>query len=187
VPEKIKGWASIAKYMGQPTATVQHWAKSGMPVTRDGRSVVASPEELNKWLGHESGRQTKILTNETDLSALLKHGLKDARAGRKRSSAKQPDNRRPRQRKLPPPKPAPQRYSPALPLSQVESRVSGMEKRIAQLQEIMKSLQPADRRKTSSEIKALKSAIAHYTAGLDIESDLSGIPKQDTRPDGHSS
>lgn len=176
MPEgKIKGWADIAKYMGQSTSTVQQWAKSGMPVSREGRSVIASPEELRTWLGHESGHQlTQILTNESDLSALLKHGLRDARASRKADSAKQPVSRRRPDRKLPALKPEPPRYSPALPLSQVESRVAGLEKRIAQLEEIMKSMPASDKRTNSSEIKSLRSAIAHYRAGLQIERELSG-------------
>jgi hypothetical protein len=41
VEDKLKGWANIAKYMGQSTSTVQHWVKSGMPVAREGRSVSA--------------------------------------------------------------------------------------------------------------------------------------------------
>jgi hypothetical protein len=36
-PETLKGWQQIAKFLGQPVATAQRWAKSGMPVTREGR------------------------------------------------------------------------------------------------------------------------------------------------------
>ncbi|PYX04600.1 MAG: hypothetical protein DMG85_17235 [Acidobacteria bacterium] len=28
----LKGWQQIAKFLGQPVATSQRWAKSGMPV-----------------------------------------------------------------------------------------------------------------------------------------------------------
>jgi len=33
-----------------PNSTAQRWVKEGMPVRREGRNVVASPEELNQWL-----------------------------------------------------------------------------------------------------------------------------------------
>ena len=56
-PETLKGWQQIAKFLGQPVATTQRWAKSGMPVTRQGRYVTAVPEELNRWLSRESGAQ----------------------------------------------------------------------------------------------------------------------------------
>jgi len=144
-------------------------------VSSEGRSVVASPEELRTWLGNKSGHQfNPILTNESDLSTLLKHGLRDARASRKADTAKRPLSHHRRERKLPAPKPEPTRYSPALPLSQMESRVAGLQKRIAQLEEIMKSIPPSYKRTITSEIKSLRSAIAHYIAGLQIERELSG-------------
>jgi hypothetical protein len=140
--ERLKGWSNIARYMGQTTATVQRWAKSGMPLSREGRSVVASGEALRTWLARESGHQSaQIITNETDLGAVLKHGLKDLRANRKADPAKRHAERRRRVRLEPPaPKPQIPSYSPVLPLSQVESRITGLEKRLQQLQEIMKSI-----------------------------------------------
>jgi len=46
-----------------------------MPVKKQGRYVVSSPEELNRWLGHGSaGEPVQIATDETDLSAELKRG-----------------------------------------------------------------------------------------------------------------
>ena len=48
--ESLKGWAAIAKFLGQPTPTVQRWATEGMPLTRIGRYVAASPAELEGWL-----------------------------------------------------------------------------------------------------------------------------------------
>jgi hypothetical protein len=48
-PEALKGWQQIAKFLGQPVATAQRWAKSGMPVARQGRYVTAVPEDLNRW------------------------------------------------------------------------------------------------------------------------------------------
>jgi len=46
-----------------------------MLVTRQGRLVVTSPEELNKWLGRESGEPMHVATPEADLAAELKRGL----------------------------------------------------------------------------------------------------------------
>jgi hypothetical protein len=37
--------------------------------------VVATPEELNKWLGRESGEPVHVATGEADLAAELKRGL----------------------------------------------------------------------------------------------------------------
>ena len=45
---ELRGWPSIARFLGMPNSTAQRWAKEGMPVRREGRNVVASPEELNR-------------------------------------------------------------------------------------------------------------------------------------------
>ena len=42
---------------------------------RKGRRVQASPEELNRWLGHDTSEPVQILTESTDLSAQLKRGF----------------------------------------------------------------------------------------------------------------
>jgi hypothetical protein len=74
--EPLKGWQQIAAFLGQPVSVAQRWAKSGMPVTREGRNIFAKPEELNGWLGRESaGEPVQIATQETDLSSELKRGL----------------------------------------------------------------------------------------------------------------
>jgi len=73
--DSLKGWQQIATFLGQPVSVAQRWAKSGMPVTREGRNVYASPEELNRWLGHEAAEPVQIVTEATDLSAELKRGL----------------------------------------------------------------------------------------------------------------
>ena len=170
--DQLKGWSNIAKHMGQSIATVQHWAKSGMPVSREGRSVVASPEALRDWLSRESGlRGTQIVTDQTDLSAALRSGLKDARATK---PSKRLGEIQPRVKPQPAPKPQVPRYVPALPVSQVESRIAGLEKRLQQLIEILKSVEGAEKRKVNSEIKAVNSAIAHYRSGLEIEKSLEG-------------
>ena|SRR5215472_12208614 len=75
-PNLLKGWQQIAAFLGQPVSVAQRWANQGMPVRRRGRYVESSPEEVNRWLGRESARETvQIATSETDLSAELKRGL----------------------------------------------------------------------------------------------------------------
>jgi len=86
----LRSWQQIATFLGQPISLAQRWAKSGMPVTRKGRYVYSSPEELNRWLGGESaGRPVRIATRESDLTGELKRGLSLARKSRrgKRKSA----------------------------------------------------------------------------------------------------
>jgi hypothetical protein len=72
---ELRGWPAIARFLGMPNSTAQRWAKEGMPVRRDGRNVVASPEELNRWLQRTSGEAVgvHIATPGSDL-------LKDLRA-----------------------------------------------------------------------------------------------------------
>lgn len=77
------GWPSIAKYLGQPTAVAQRWAKSGMPVERKGRSMTAKPEELNQWLSQEGGTKASVhiaQASDEDLLADLRRALKEARS-----------------------------------------------------------------------------------------------------------
>ena len=72
----LNGWQQIGAFLGQPTSVVQRWAKSGIPVTREGRRVHASPDELNRWLVDESaGEPVQIATDSTDLGAELRRGL----------------------------------------------------------------------------------------------------------------
>ncbi|HXM10898.1 MAG TPA: hypothetical protein VN946_13185 [Terriglobales bacterium] len=71
----LRGWPAIAQFLGMPDSTVHRWAKEGMPVRREGRNVVASPEELNRWLQLTSGEaaSVQVATPGSDL-------LKDLRA-----------------------------------------------------------------------------------------------------------
>ncbi len=81
-PAQLKGWQQIARYLGQPVATAQRWAKSGLPVTRQGRYVVAAPDELNRWVANESGAGQSVhiaTAADADLAADLKRGLAEAR------------------------------------------------------------------------------------------------------------
>jgi hypothetical protein len=74
-PETLKGWQQIAAFLGEPTSVVQRWASDGMPVRRQGRYVETTPDELNAWLGKESGKPVHVATENTDLTAELKRGL----------------------------------------------------------------------------------------------------------------
>lgn len=83
-PELLKGWQAIASFLGQTPAVVERWARqSGMPVSRQGRFVTASPEELNRWLGRESGEPVHVASESGDLAADLKRGLSYVRSQRK--------------------------------------------------------------------------------------------------------
>jgi hypothetical protein len=82
--ERLKGWNEIASFLRQPVAVAQRWARSGMPVTREGRFIYASREELSGYLGREAGLDVPvhIVTEDMDLSADLKLALAHARAGK---------------------------------------------------------------------------------------------------------
>lgn len=72
---ELRGWPSIAQFLSMPISTSHRWAKEGMPVRREGRNVVANPEELNQWLQKTSGEAAgvHVITPSSDL-------LKDLRA-----------------------------------------------------------------------------------------------------------
>lgn len=74
-PETLKGWQQIADFLGEPQSVVQRWANEGMPVRREGRFVSTTPDDLNAWLGKESGKPVHAVTETTDLTAELKRGL----------------------------------------------------------------------------------------------------------------
>ena len=76
-PAVLKGWKQIADFLGQPLTVVQRWGRTGMPVNRQGRHILAVPEQLHRWLGRESGmtEPAHIVAAEEDLLADLKRGL----------------------------------------------------------------------------------------------------------------
>src|SRR5713101_2990743 len=81
--ESLKGWAAIAKFLSQPISTAQRWSNEGMPVTRIGRYVAASPAELERWL--TGAKETvHIAAPNADLVADLKRGLSEARRRHRR-------------------------------------------------------------------------------------------------------
>src|ERR1700733_5258935 len=73
--EVLKGWQQIAAFLGEPGSVVKRWASEGMPLRRQGRYVETTPDELNAWLGKESGKPVHTVTEDTDLTAELKRGL----------------------------------------------------------------------------------------------------------------
>jgi phage terminase Nu1 subunit (DNA packaging protein) len=80
----LKGWQQIAAFLGQPVNVAQRWAKQGMPVKREGRFVTTTRDDLNQWLGRESGEPVHVTaSDEGDLSAELKRALSYVR-GQKR-------------------------------------------------------------------------------------------------------
>ena len=83
-PDTLTGWQSIASFLRQPINVALRWAKSGMPVKRQGKHFVATPDELNAWLGRETGEPVHVATTETDLSGELKRGLAYVRKERRR-------------------------------------------------------------------------------------------------------
>ena len=83
---ELRGWAQIGTFLGQPLAVAQRWAHSGMPVSRKGRYVTASKQELSSWLGRESGVRSPvhIATDSSDLTNDLKRGLTYIRSNSKK-------------------------------------------------------------------------------------------------------
>lgn len=86
--DSLTGWQQIAAFLGHPAALVQRWASEGMPVRRQGRFVTTTPEELNAWLGRESGKPVHVATEDTDLAAELKRGLAFVRRDKEPNAAK---------------------------------------------------------------------------------------------------
>ena len=71
----LTGWQQIAAFLGHPAAVVQRWASEGMPVHREGRYVATTADDLNAWLGKQSGKPVTVATENTDLASELKRGL----------------------------------------------------------------------------------------------------------------
>jgi phage terminase Nu1 subunit (DNA packaging protein) len=82
----LKGWGEIAEFLGQSISVAQRWQSEGMPVTREGRFVHASPEELTAWVGTERGQKEPIhiASEGEDLIADLKQGLSFVRQQQKK-------------------------------------------------------------------------------------------------------
>jgi phage terminase Nu1 subunit (DNA packaging protein) len=74
---RLKGWGEIAEFLGQTPSVAQRWQNEGMPVSREGRFVSASPEDLTAWVGTERGQKEpiRIASEGEDLLGDLKLGL----------------------------------------------------------------------------------------------------------------
>jgi hypothetical protein len=74
---ELRGWPAIAEYLAMPKSTVHRWAKEGMPVRRQGRNVVADPNELNVWLQRSSGEPlgVHVATPDSNLLSDLKASI----------------------------------------------------------------------------------------------------------------
>ena len=81
----LKGWGKVAEFLGQTLSVAQRWQRSGMPVTREGRFVYASSEELIVWVGTERSENepVHIASEGENLVADLKQGLSYVRQQRK--------------------------------------------------------------------------------------------------------
>jgi hypothetical protein len=49
----LKGWNAIAKFLGQTVPVTRRWHCSGMPVNKEGQSIIADRELLTKCVGTE--------------------------------------------------------------------------------------------------------------------------------------
>jgi hypothetical protein len=89
-PETLKGWKQISEFLGEPVSVVKRWAADGMPLHREGQFVSTTPDELNRWLGQESGKPVHVATENTDLTTELKRGLSFVRNEKPDRLKKQP-------------------------------------------------------------------------------------------------
>jgi len=76
---ELKGWKQIAAFLGEPTSVVKRWASEGMPVRCQGRFVTTTRNELNDWIGRQSGKPIHIITENSDLTSELKSAVSFAR------------------------------------------------------------------------------------------------------------
>src|ERR1017187_7355046 len=88
--ETLKGWKQISEFLGDPVSVVKRWAADGMPLHREGQFVSTSSNELNAWLGQESGKPVHVATENTDLTAELKRGLSFVRSEKPDRPKKKP-------------------------------------------------------------------------------------------------
>lgn len=82
----LQGWTAIGGFLGLPTATAQRWARTGMPLRKQGRFTVADKNELQQWLGRESHMPApaQVVGKSTDLASVLKQSISAARRPRKK-------------------------------------------------------------------------------------------------------
>jgi hypothetical protein len=100
---ELRGWQPIARFLGMPNSTAQRWAKEGMPVRREGRNVIASPEELNQWLQRTSGEAAgvHVVTPSPDLLKDLRASVALQKSSKNSASQPKTDPRSSRGTKVP--------------------------------------------------------------------------------------
>ena len=87
-PAALKGCKEVAQFLGQPSSTVQGWAKEGMPIERRGHMVQALPYKLNLWLGRETREYIQIAAETPNLPPQLRYWLACVRrSGKGRDNA----------------------------------------------------------------------------------------------------
>src|SRR5437588_9461182 len=77
----LKGWKAVGDYLGIGQGAAQRWAKSGMPVRREGRFTVADVDEIRRWLAREAHMPAPayVATGTSDVTAALKQSIAAAR------------------------------------------------------------------------------------------------------------
>ena len=70
----LKDRQQIAEFLGLPISAAQRWAKSGMPVTREGRHVQSS-RRTESLAGGKASEPVQIATEDGDLATELRPGL----------------------------------------------------------------------------------------------------------------
>ena len=85
----LKGWGEIAEFLRQSVPVAQRWQNEGIPVTREGRFVYASSEDLTAWVGTERGQKESIhiASEGEELLGELKPGFSYVRGQRKESKS----------------------------------------------------------------------------------------------------
>jgi hypothetical protein len=67
-----------------PISTAHRWREEGMPVRREGRTVAANPEELNRWLQRTTGEAAgvHVVTPGSDLLKELRASIAMKKSGK---------------------------------------------------------------------------------------------------------
>ncbi len=82
-PGELRSWKQIAAYLHKPETTVKRWAAEGMPVHREGRTVLAEEAALSEWFG----QAVHVTEPQDDLAAELKRSLNAVRRTPRRRAA----------------------------------------------------------------------------------------------------
>lgn len=81
-PRILKGWKAIGEYLGVGASEAERWAAGlGMPVSKVGRGIVASEQELREWIAKQSHMPGPaiVLNREADIAEALKESISSVR------------------------------------------------------------------------------------------------------------